>query len=86
MGFNDKRQQMKIIFKKPKRWQNGDTARWLVYLWLPKFLPNQHGEKSIRWLEYTVIEYVYCNCIAINEWPHWKALRFIDGETNGSRT
>lgn len=74
---------MKITFKKKRWWRNGDTTIITVYLWWPKFLDNQYGEKSIRWLEYATIRYRYCHCLADHEWPHWQALNFIDEGENG---
>ncbi len=69
---------MRITFGNKRRWQNGDSANWLVFLWLPKYLPDGLGRKSFRWLEYVVVKYVYCNCPHLDTWPHWKAIRFVD--------
>ncbi|MFA5344819.1 MAG: hypothetical protein WC315_00895 [Candidatus Omnitrophota bacterium] len=47
------------------------------FLFVPRWLYNDCGEESIRWLEFATIEYVYVSG-GYDGWPHWKAIRFID--------
>jgi hypothetical protein len=66
---------MRITFTRHP--QFGETKIVQKFLLIPRFMYNNCGEESIRWLEYANIEYIYKSG-GYDGWPHWKAIQFID--------